>query len=355
MTHRESEGANALTLAQIAELVQGRPSGDPELSFRGVASVEEARPDEIAFFSAKRYAKYVGASEAGAFLVSEDMEKHLPEHAPRVVVSEAHRALIVVLRHLQPEQPRPAGVHPTAVLGSGVHLGEDVGIGPYSVVEDGVEIGDGTRIGAHVVIGRNARIGDACTLHPQVVLYDNTVLGNRVIVHSGTRLGSDGFGYAFFDGAHQKIPHVGGCTIEDDVEIGANSCVDRGSVGNTVVESGCKIDNLVQIAHNVHLGSLSMLAGMVGIAGSTKVGKGVWAGGQVGIINHLDIGDGAKLAVATKVLRDVPAGAVMSGHPGRPHREDMKKQANLGRLPKLLARVKALEAEVERLRTSLDP
>jgi UDP-3-O-[3-hydroxymyristoyl] glucosamine N-acyltransferase len=175
------------------------------------------------------------------------------------------------------------------------------------------------------------------------------------MIHSGTRLGSDGFGYVFFEGAHQKIPHVGGCLIGDDVEIGANTCVDRGSVGNTVVEPGCKVDNLVQIAHNVHVGAQSMMAALVGVAGSTRIGKGVWIGGQAGLINQLEISDGARLAVAAKVMRDVGTGETMSGHPARPHREDLRRQANLSRLPKLMERVKALEAELDVLRAGLDP
>jgi UDP-3-O-[3-hydroxymyristoyl] glucosamine N-acyltransferase len=339
----------ALTLGRIAALVGGRLEGDPELRLDTVAPVEEAGPTTIAFLSAKRYARFVGASRAGAFLVSAEMERYVVDR-PRVVVTEPHRALVTLLRLVQGSEPPRAGVHATAVLGQGVQLGEGVLIGPYAVLEDGSSIGDGTRVGAHTVVGRGARVGHGCTLHPHVVLYPGTELGDRVIVHSGTVLGADGFGYAFFDGAHQRIPHLGRARIGDDVEIGANSAVDRGSIGDTVVEEGVKIDNLVQIAHNVHVGALSMLAGMVGVAGSTRIGKGVWMGGQVGIINHLDIGDGARLAVATKVLRDVPPGETMSGHPGRPHREDLQRQAHLGRLPKLVERVKALEAEVERLR-----
>jgi UDP-3-O-[3-hydroxymyristoyl] glucosamine N-acyltransferase len=355
MNQAEAEGPHALTLAEIAELAHGRFSGDPGLVFRGIASVEEAQPDEVALLTSGRYARFVAESKAGAFLVSEDMERHLADAVPRVVAPEPHRALISILRRLHPPHRGPAGVHPTAVLGRGVQLGEDVGIGAYAVIEDDVVIGEGTRISPHVVVGRNARIGTACTIYPQVVLYPGTVLGDRVRVHSGTCLGSDGFGYVFFEGAHQKIPHVGGCLIGDDVEIGANSCVDRGSVGDTVIESGCKVDNLVQVAHNVRVGSLSMMAALVGVAGSTRIGKGVWIGGQAGLINQLDISDGARIAVAARVMRDVGPGETMSGHPARPHREDLRRQAHLSRLPKLLERVKALEAEVDLLRAGLDP
>jgi UDP-3-O-[3-hydroxymyristoyl] glucosamine N-acyltransferase len=338
-----------LTLGDLAALVDGRLEGDAALTLTGVAPVEEASASQVAFLSSKRYVRHVADSTAGAFLVTEDLESHVAER-PRVVVSEPHRALIRVLRHLEPAETVVPGVHPTAIVGRGVTLGRAVTVGAYAVLEDGSEIGDGSRIGAHTVVGKGARVGRECTLHAHVVLYAGAQLGDRVILHSGAVIGADGFGYAFFDGAHQRIPHLGRAVIQDDVEIGANSAVDRGSIGDTVLEPGVKVDNLVQIAHNVRIGALSMLAGMVGIAGSTRIGKGVWMGGQVGIINHLEIGDGARLAVATKVMKDVPAGATMSGHPARPHREDMQRQAAAGRLPKLLERLKALEAEVEALR-----
>lgn len=348
MPAREATVPVPLTLGAVAELVGGRLEGSPDLPVAGVAPVEEAGPKHLAFLSAKRYTKYVAASEAGSFLVSEDMEPYTQDR-PRVVVREPHRALVTLLRHLERPAPVAPGVHPTAVLGAGTILGEGASVGPYAVLEAGASVGEGTRVGAHVVVGRGARVGRDCTLHPHVVIYPGTQVGDRVILHSGTVLGSDGFGYVFFDGAHQRIPHLGRAVVGDDAEIGANSCVDRGSIGDTVVEPGVKIDNLVQIAHNVRVGALSMLAAMVGIAGSTRVGKGVWFGGQVGVINHLEIGDGARLAVATKVMRDVPPGETMSGHPARPHREDMNRQAHLGRIPRLLERLKALETRMEAL------
>tara|TARA_B100000378_G_scaffold41139_1_gene30706 strand:+ start:2081 stop:2776 length:696 start_codon:yes stop_codon:yes gene_type:complete len=219
-------------------------------------------------------------------------------------------------------------------------------VGPYAVIEDDAQIGDGCRIGPHCVIGRGSSLGKECLLHPQVVTYEETVIGDRVVVHSGVRLGSDGFGFTLVDDVHLKIPQVGRCIIEDDVEIGANATIDRGSLGDTVVGRGSKTDNLVHLAHNVKVGAGSLFAALVGVAGSTRIGKGVWMGGQVGVSDHLDIGDGARLAIATKLMRDVPGGQTVSGHPAREHREQLKKQANLSRLPSLVERIGMLEEKL---------
>tara|TARA_B100001079_G_C16271737_1_gene452443 strand:+ start:132 stop:701 length:570 start_codon:yes stop_codon:yes gene_type:complete len=180
-------------------------------------------------------------------------------------------------------------------------------------------------------------------------MYEKTVIGDRVVVHSGVRLGSDGFGFTLVDDVHLKIPQVGRCVIEDDVEIGANATIDRGSLGDTVVGRGSKTDNLVHLAHNVKVGAGSLFAALVGVSGSTRIGKGVWMGGQVGVSDHLDIGDGARLAIATKLMRDVPGGQTVSGHPAREHREQLKKQANLSRLPSLVERIGMLEEKLANL------
>lgn len=348
MTGGDADGG-ALTLAEVAERVDGRLVGDGAIEIVGIAPVDEAGPDRIAFLAAQAYAKYASESTGAAFLVSADLEEALPEEAARVVVDDGYPAMRTLLRHFHPPTPWAASVHPTAVIGRDVRLGEGVEIGPYAVLEDGAEIGDGSRVGAHSVVGRGCAVGRDCRVHPHVVLYEDTVLGDRVVLHSGARLGPDGFGYTLVDGEHAKIPQVGRCVIGDDVEIGANTTIDRGSLGDTRIGRGTKLDNLVHIAHNVRVGARSLLAAMVGIAGSTRIGEGVFMGGQSGAVNSVEIGDGARVTVQSGVIGDVAEGETVSGFPARPHREAMKGYANVARLSQLLDRVKRLEDGMARL------
>jgi len=332
-----------LTLDRVAELVGGRRVGTGSLRVVGVAPLDEAGPSQMGFLARKRYARFVPESRAGAFLVAADLEEFLPTEAARVVVQDPYPALRTLLAHFFPEETAPAEVHPTAVLGRGVHLGLGVRIGPYAVLEAAVTVGSGTRVGAHCVLGTRTEVGERCVLHPHVVTYADTVVGSDVTLHAGARVGSDGFGYTWVEGEHRKMPQVGRAVIEDGVEIGANTTVDRGALGDTVIGHGSKIDNLVQVAHNVRIGARSMLAALVGIAGSTRIGSGVWIGGRASAINHLDIGDGARVAFGSTVMRDVRAGDTVSGSPSRPHREELRRQAHVGRLDRLVERVRRLE------------
>jgi UDP-3-O-[3-hydroxymyristoyl] glucosamine N-acyltransferase len=339
-------------LSDAANLLGVEPEGATDPSLHRIAPLDQAGRGDLSPVGHRRYRDQVERSGASALLVSREMVELLPEgeDRPRIVVPDVHRAMSRLLDWLFPVTPLEPEIHPTAVLGPGVRLGAGLRIGPYAVVEERARIGDGARIGAHCVVGAEARIGSEAFLHPHVVVYPGTVVGRRVTIHAGGRVGVDGFGYVFEEGAHRPVPQVGGCELEDDVDLGANSTVDRGSIGNTRVERGTKIDNLVHLGHNVTVGPHSVVVAQVGVAGSTRLGSGVVAGGQVGIGGHLRIGDGAQLAARAGIMGDVPPGATYMGFPGRPRMEFLRSAAAQGKVPELLKRVRALEAEVERLR-----
>jgi UDP-3-O-[3-hydroxymyristoyl] glucosamine N-acyltransferase len=252
------------------------------------------------------------------------------------VVTNPHDAMLSLLATLYPAAREAPGVHPTAVIGRGAQLGPDVSVGPYVVIGAGARIGARTSLASHVVVGPGVQVGEDCRLHPGVTLYAGTTLHERVRVHAGARLGSDGFGYVFRGGVHDKIPHVGRCVVEADVEIGANTTIDRGSIDDTVIGAGTKIDNLVQIAHNVRIGRLCLVVAQAGIAGSTRLEDGVVIGGQVGLAGHITIGKGARIAAQGGVFGDIPSGETWSGYPARPHKEALRAQATLFKLSKIL-------------------
>ncbi|HEX6133937.1 MAG TPA: UDP-3-O-(3-hydroxymyristoyl)glucosamine N-acyltransferase [Longimicrobiales bacterium] len=330
----------------IAQAVNGRLEGGSDPDLTGAAPLDHATPSDLTLLSSSRYASDAAVTAAGAVLVSEELASRIRPDLPRIVVRDVHGALSVLLPQLYP-QARPApGVHPTATLEDGVALGADVSIGAQVVIGAGTRIGDGVVVGAHSVIGRLCRIDAEAYLHAHVTLYDGVAVGARSILHSGVRAGVDGFGYAQREGRHVKVPQVGRCVIGADVEIGANSCVDRGSIGSTIIGDGCKIDNLVHIAHNVRLGEHCIVVAQVGLAGSTRVGRYVTLGGQAGIAGHITIGDGATIAAQAGVFGDVAPGTTVSGYPARPHREALRAQAGLFRLPDLVKRLRALERAV---------
>jgi UDP-3-O-[3-hydroxymyristoyl] glucosamine N-acyltransferase len=272
-----------------------------------------------------------------------------------VVVDDPHVALYrVLLAFHPPARPQP-GVHPTAVVAPDARLGEGVSVGPYAVIGAGARLGDRTRVGAHAVVGERCSLGADCVVHPHATLYPEVEMGARCVIHSGARVGKEGFGFVWLEGGHRRVPQVGGCRLGDDVEVGCNSTVDRGSIDDTVVGAGTKLDNLVHIGHNASVGRHVLMIAQVGVAGSATLGDGVVLAGQVGVGGHLTVGAGARIGAQGGVTGDVPPGATYSGYPARPHREALRASGALFRLPELLKRLKALESAVFGARSQSDP
>jgi UDP-3-O-[3-hydroxymyristoyl] glucosamine N-acyltransferase len=329
---------------EIARMVGGRVEGDAGREIHAVASLETAAEGDLSFAEGERGLKRAAGSRAGCILI-----KPGETIAGRTTVAVAHpkMALIRVAAALSPAPVASPGIHPTASLATDVQLGNDVTIGPYAVLERGASVGDRSWLGAGVFLGAGASLGAGCVLHPRVTVYAGVQIGNRVVVHAGAVLGAEGFGYVFAEGRYHKFPQLGRLIIEDDVEIGSNSTVDRGSLGTTVIGEGTKIDNLVQIAHNVKIGRHTILAAQTGISGSSVIGDYVVMGGQVGVADHVRIGEGAVLGAQAGVPSNkaVPKKYTMWGTPARPLAEFKKIHAHLSRLPELARKVKELSGK----------
>jgi UDP-3-O-[3-hydroxymyristoyl] glucosamine N-acyltransferase len=345
---------NGISLGTIASLAGGRVEGDAAFEIRRPAPLHDAGPSDLALLADEKYLAAVADSGAGALITTPALSEQLDDPRPRVLVENPRAALLPLMQQLDPTPRFSPGVHPTAVLAEGVLLGQGVSIGPYAVLEEGAVIGDGTRVGSHSVIGPGATLGRDCYLHPHVVVYAGVAIGDRAILQAGARVGSDGFGFVVHEGAYRKIPHVGGCILGDDVEIGANSCVDRGSMGDTSVGSGTKLDNLVQIAHNVKVGEHSVFAALVGIGGSTDIGPWAQFGGQSGAVGHLSLGKGVKVSAQAGITNDFPDGAEVTGWPARDLKSQYRVYGASQKLPDALKRLRALEKEVAEMRERLE-
>lgn len=333
-----------LTLQELAALVGGqfvsREGVEPLIS--GIASVAEAGPEDLTFFGNAKYLSALKASKAGAALVPLDFAEPI---APWLIrVANPSLAFSQVMEKFKPAPVVfPPGIHPSAVVAEGVEIGEGASIQAFAVLEPGSKVGPGTVIGAHCYLGHGASVGAHCLLHPRVTIGERCRVGSRVILHSGVVLGSDGFGFEFSGGRHVKIPQVGIVQVDDDVEIGANTTLDRARFGRTWVGEGTKIDNLVQIAHNVVIGRHCLIVSQAAISGSTRIGDYVTLAGQVGVVGHIEIGDGSIVAAKSGVSKNVPPKSVLWGSPALPMAEAKEVLACQRRLPKLFERVKRLE------------
>lgn len=338
------ERARTLTARVIADIVGGELKGAESTEVSGVAPLGRAQRNHLSFLADGRYAPMLRDSAAGIVLVTPDLADSAGTVPSRIVVPRPQAALLELLPEFYPQEARDSAIDATARIGKGVSLGRGISIEPYAVIESGATIGDNVWIGAHCVVGRGCAIGADSRLYPSVTLYSGAQIGERVVLHSGARIASDGFGYVLSGGIHAKIPHVGRCIIENDVEIGANTTIDRGSIDDTIVGAGTKIDNLVQIGHNVKIGKLCLIMAQVGIAGSATIGDGCVLAGQAGLGGHIIIGPGAKVAGQSGVFGNVPAGESWSGYPARPHRESLRAT---GALFKLAGMMKDLERLIE--------
>ena len=331
------------SLAEIAELVGGQLEGDGSAQISGVADLQGAGPSDLSFFSHPRYEAAARQTRAAALLVGPHAPKDLGQARIRVANPSAAFTRVALL-FAPAETPRMVGIHPSAIVAAGAHLGAKVGIGPQVVIEEGARIGEGTQVGAGSYLGREVRIGSGCVLHPRVYVGERCLVGNRVVLHPGAVVGADGFGYEMKDGRHHKVPQLGYVQIDDDAEIGANTTIDRGRFARTHIGEGAKIDNLVMIAHNCVVGPHSVIVAQSGLSGSTTMGHHVTIAGHVGTVGHIHIGSGAILTAKSGVTKDVPEGQTWRGAPARPIKEQMEMEAHIQQLPQLVKRFKAWEA-----------
>lgn len=336
------------TLAEIVGTLGGELIGDGNVVIHQVATLATAGDGHFSFLANPKYRSQLAATRASAVVVAAvDQDLAL---VPRVVTSNPYAYYAKVAALLNPPRTAAAGIHPTAVIGRDVKIAADASIGPYAVLGDGVEVGAGTIIGAGCTLGEETHIGAQGRLYSGVKVYHRCLIGDRVIVHSGAVIGSDGFGLANEQGRWLKIPQIGRVLIGNDVEIGANTTIDRGALDDTVIEEGVKLDNQIQIAHNVHIGAHTAMAGCVGVAGSTRIGRHCTVAGSAMIIGHLEIADRVNISVGTLVTKSISKpGTYTSSIPSQAHRDWLKNAAQLHHLTELAERVKQLEQKLSQL------
>jgi UDP-3-O-[3-hydroxymyristoyl] glucosamine N-acyltransferase len=340
----------AFSLSDIADYLEGEVVGDHALSIRRVASIDDARNGDITFLSSPRLAKKAKKTEASALIVQEYLEG-VP--CPLLLVPDPHYAFARLLSLFHPVPARPAGVDPKASVHPGATLGEGVTLGPFVVVEEGVKIGAKSTLCAGAVVCARSEIGDETFIYPNVTIREGVKIGHRVIVHANSVIGSDGFGFVPHQGRHFKVPQVGGVVIEDDVEVGASVTIDRATLGDTVIRRGTKINNLVQIGHNVEIGEHCILVAQVGISGSVRIGNRVTLAGQVGVAGHLSIGDQTVVAAKSVVTKDIPAKRNVAGFPAFDHVEWRKATVLFPRLPEFRKKIRTLEDQIRQLERRL--
>lgn len=339
---------------QIAEYIQGVIIGDENATVHTFAKIEEGVPGALSFLSNPKYTHYIYDTSSSIVLVNKDFVPTQPVKATLIKVDNAYESLAKLMALYEQSQPKKKGIDPLASIAPGVKIGENVYIGPFACVEEGAEIGDNTYLHPHVTVGCHVKIGNDTTLHPHVTIYHDCRIGNRCTIHAGAVIGADGFGFAPTAEGYEKIPQIGITIIDDDVEIGANTCVDRATMGTTHVQKGVKLDNLIQIAHNVEVGAHTVIASQTGIAGSTKVGEWCMFGGQVGLAGHIKIGDHVSVGAQSGIPGNTKSGSTLMGYPAIDPKLFARAAAIYKKLPEMYVELGRLQQELKELKERLN-
>lgn len=342
------------TAQQIAAYLGGTVEGDANASVKTFAKIEEGQPGAISFLANPKYAHYLYSTQSSIVLVNADFVLEQPVSATLVRVANAYEAVARLLTLYESMTQRRKGIHPLAFVSPTAKVGEDVYIGPFAVIGDNVTVGSRTQVYANTTIEEGAVVGDDCILYPHVSIYHGCRIGNGVILHSGVVIGADGFGFAPSEEGYEKIPQIGIVTIEDNVEIGANACVDRSTMGSTYVRRGVKLDNLVQIAHNCEVGAHTVMSAQVGVAGSTKVGEWCMFGGQVGVAGHINVAPRTHAGAQSGIVSQKKPGATIMGSPAMDFRQWQKSSIYVKRLPDMAEELKRMQKQIDALNARIE-
>ena len=339
---------------QIAEYIQGVIVGDENATVHTFAKIEEGIPGALSFLSNPKYTHYIYDTQSSIVLVNKDFE---PEHeikATLIKVDNAYESLAKLMTLYEMSQPKKQGIDPLASIESNAKIGKNVYIGPFACIEEGAIIGDNTYIHPHVTVGCNAKVGNNTILYPHVTIYHDCRIGNNCILHAGSVVGADGFGFAPSPEGYEKITQIGIAILEDDVEIGANTCIDRATMGATIIHKGTKLDNLVQIAHNVEVGSHTVMASQAGVAGSAKIGEWCMFGGQVGVAGHIKVGDHVTVGAQSGIPGNTKSGSTLMGYPAIDPKQFARSAAIYKKLPDMYTELGRLQKEIEELKKQLN-
>ena len=339
---------------QIAEFIQGTIVGDENATVHTFAKIEEGIPGAISFLSNPKYTSYIYDTQSSIVLVNKDFEPEREVKATLIKVDNAYESLAKLMTLYEQSHPKRTGIDPLAYVAPTAKIGENVYLAPFACVGDHAEVGDNTELHPHATVGRNAKVGKNCILYTNSNVYHDCIVGDNCILHSGSVIGADGFGFAPTPNGYDKIPQIGIAILEDDVEIGANTCVDRATMGATIIRKGVKLDNLIQVAHNVEIGSHTVIASQTGIAGSTKVGEWCMFGGQVGIAGHIKIGDKVNLGAQSGVPGSIKSGQSLIGTPPIEMKNFFKSSAVFKKLPEMYMELNNLKKELEELKKQLN-